>query len=422
VVDFFVVKGGRSHDYSLHGFDGQFSTEGIDLKAQAKGTLAGEDVPYSYLYDDPELEKPDKTRSFGSYTGSGYSYLYNVQRGVPTGSWSAVWQDKDSGIRAIFPGQSVKEAVIADGNPPKRPGNPASLKYVLLRNSGDEGLSSRFACVLQPFKPGDKALKVKRLPTESGDLLEITGPHGTDYVYLSADPAATVHVGGLSITGGCAVLRLDPTGALRSAFISGGGSIHQGLLSLDSAPSMSGAVAAVDYKANDVELAASPCPLVPASLRSSTILFGESNYSAHTARIRDGRLIVGLGDDSPCIGKIAVQDMDPDGKFITTRSLLPFAAAHCYDDRWLVNESHTAWHRVADVDGGKVILKDPAKLQTEFTDADGDGHVTAYLYDIAPGQEYTIPAACWLGRDSANKWQVESNTPAKVSLPDGTRL
>jgi oligo-alginate lyase len=423
VVDFFIVKGGHSHDYSLHGFDGQFTTEGIDLKAQSKGTLAGEDVPYSYLYDDPELEKPDKTRSFGSYRGSGYSYLYNVRHGVPTGSWSAVWQDKDSGIRAVFPGQSINEAVIADGNPPRRPGNPESLKYVLLRSSDGRAsvLTSRFACVLQPFKPGDPAIRAKRLPVESGDLLEITGPHGTDYVYLADDPAKTVHVGGLTITGGCAVLRMGPTGALRSAFVSGGGSIHQGMLSLESAPSLTGTVTAVNYKTNELDLSA----ISHSALRVShlgTILFGESNYRIHTASIANGRLKIGLGDDSPRIGKLAVEDIDPDGKFITTQSLMPFAVSHCYDNRWLVNESHTAWHRVWEVSGGKVMLKESANLKSEFTDADGDGHATAYLYDIAPGQEFTIPATCWLGKDSSGKWRVESNTPAKVSLPDGTDL
>ena len=218
LVDFFIVKGGHSHDYSLHGFDGQFSTEGISLVAQAKGTLAGKDVPFGYLYDDPDLEKPDKTRSFGSYRGAGYSFLYDIQSGKPSDTWSAVWADKDSGIRAIFPTQGLKEVAVASGNPPKRQGNPDSLRYVLLRNSGDEGLASRFACVLQPFKTGDQPLEVRRI----GDLLEIRGADGIDYVYLAEDPAETVKIGGLSIQGGCAVIRMDASHSLKSVFLAGG--------------------------------------------------------------------------------------------------------------------------------------------------------------------------------------------------------
>ncbi len=424
MVDFFLVKGGRSHDYSLHGFDGAFTTEGIDLKPQAKGTLAGEDVPYSYLYDDPELENPDKTRSFSTYVGSGYSYLYNVSRGVPSDGWSAVWQDKDCGIRAVFPSQPVREVAIADGNPPKRPGNPDKLKYVLLRTGaadGADGLRSRFACVLQPFKPGDPAIRVKRLPAESGDLLEVTGAQGTDYVYLAEDPSKTVRVGGLTIGGTCAVLRMDAKGALRSAFIGGGGDIKQSMLSIESAPSITGAVSKVNYKSNEVELSAGP----KSEIRNphlGTVLFGRANYTVHSAHAKGGKLVIGLGEDSPRIGKLAVDVIGPDGDYVTTKSILQFASAGCYKDRWLVNEDHTAWHRIADVSGGKITLAGFEDLRTEFTDKNGDGHATAYLYDIAPGQEFTIPASCWVGKDSSGKWQVESNTPAKISLPDGTAL
>ena len=142
----------------------------------------------------------------------------------------------------------------------------------------------------------------------------------------------------------------------------------------------------------------------------------------HSAQTMDGKLKIGLGDGTPQVGKIAVQDIDPDGKFITTRSLMPFAVSHCYDNRWLVNESRSAWHRVTEVSDGKVLLKESADLKSEFTDSDGDGHVTAYLYDAAPGQEFTIPALCWIGKDASGKWIMQSNIGGAASLPDGTHL
>ena len=403
-VDFFIVKGGHSHDYSLHGFDGQFSAEGINLVPQAKGTLAGEDVPYGYLYDDPDLEKPDKTRSFGSYRGAGYSFLYDVQRGTPSDTWSAVWADKDCGVRAIFPSQGLKEAVVASGNPPKRPGNPDSLKYVLLRNSGDEGLASRFACVLQPFKTGDAPLEVRRI----GELLEIKCAHGTDYVYLAEDPAATITIGGLSIQGGCAVLRMDSSHNMKSVFLAGGGRITQGSLSLQSAPPIKGLVEKMDFEANRISLAPSPHPPITPSFA----LFGSANYA-----IGDK----GLGRYTPRIGKLAVEEIDPEGTFLVTKTVLYLASSGIYKDKWLVNENFTKWHRIEDVAGGKVVLKDKADLKSEFTDSDGDGRITAYLYDIVPGQEFVIPASCWIGK-TATGWEIESNSPAEASLPDGTKL
>ena len=413
MVDFFLVKGGKSHDFSIHGFDGEFATDGIELSpVQEKGTLAGEDVPYSYLYDDPELEKPDKTRSFFSYQGSAYSYLYNVQRGMPTDTWSAVWADKDCGIRAIFPRQGIKEAVIANGNPPKRPGSPESLKYILLRNSGDDGLASRFACVLQPFRTGEEPLRVRRI---RDCFLEIKGPHGTDLVYLADDPSKTVRIGGLSITGTCAILRADTSHEVKSVFLSGGGSIHQGLLSVDAGPSQEGRVAAVDYSKNMVTL---DMPSLPEGLQSDTILFGRSNYPL---RLADERTMIDLGEDSPRIGKIAVSSIDPEGRFVATSNVLYFISAGCYENVWLVNEDFTKWHRITNISDGKALLKEPADLKSEFADKDGDGRITAYLYDVAPGQEFTIPAACWIG-NGASGWEMQTNSPAKAFLPDGNEL
>jgi hypothetical protein len=419
LVDFFIVKGGHSHDYSLHGFDGQFTTEGINLLTQAKGTLAGEDVPYGYLYDDPDLEKPDKTRSFGSYRGAGYSFLFDIQRGVPSETWSAVWADKDCGIRAIFPSQDLKEVVTASGNPPKRQGNPDSLKYVLLRNSGDEGLTSRFACVLQPFpasggistpsagsrlkagpsgrrdKTGDQPLEVRRI----GDMLEIKGEQGTDLVQL---PTSTFQ----RSTSNVRIIRMDSGHNLKSVFLAGGGRIEQGSLSVQAAPPIKGTVHKLDFHTNRLSLT----PKLPNS--QTPILFGNANYLLH-----DG----GLGEYTPRTGKIAVDGIDPDGAFLTTRNVLYLASSGFYKDKWLVNEDFTKWHRVENVSSGKVWLKEKADLESEFTDSDGDGRITAYLYDIAPGQEFVIPASCWIGK-TATGWEIDSSSPAEASLPDGTKL
>lgn len=113
--------------------------------------------------------------------------------------------------------------------------------------------------------------------------------------------------------------------------------------------------------------------------------------------------------------------MDPEGKHVSTKSMLYFANGGCYQNVWLVNEDFTRWHRVENVSSGKVLLKEKADLTSEFIDSDGDGRITAYLYDIAPGQEFVIPASCWIGK-TATGWQMESNSPAEASLPDGTKL
>ena len=84
VVDVFRVSGGYQHDYSIHGPDGEFSVQGLELSAPRKqGTLAGENVPFGYLYDAPQLEKPGYSGGYSGYEGSGFSYLRAVQEGEP---------------------------------------------------------------------------------------------------------------------------------------------------------------------------------------------------------------------------------------------------------------------------------------------------------------------------------------------------
>ncbi len=426
VVDFFRVEGGKSHDYSLHGFDGKFSTSGIALsEAQTKGTLAGEDVPYSYLYDDPELEQPGKSRSFHSYTGTSYSYLYNVQRAVPSGTWVATWAGDSSGIHAIFPRQDVGEAVIADGKPPRRPGNPESLKFVLLRNSGDD-ISSSFVSVMQPFKvkdgKGDEPLSVKTLRADGGALLEIKGAQGTDYVWAGGDSTSEIEAAGIGIRGRCAVIRLDAKGALKSVFLGDGTSVRQGMLSVEAGPGFEGTVEALDIERNEITVGPGGSPSLAG--RTAILRPGPSacNYLIEDARAKDGKLVLSLGADVPRIGKVQVTGLDDNGKFVTTNSLLYLAGGGYYKHAWLANEGLTAWRRLVDVEKSAVRLSGMSDLKAEFTDTDGDGRITAYLYDVGPGEKITVPPVTWIGRDSAGEWAIQADSAVQVTLPDGTKL
>lgn len=430
VVDFFRVEGGKSHDYSLHGFDGKFSTSGIGLsEVQTKGTLAGEDVPYSYLYDDPDLEKPGKTRPFGSYVGGSLSYLYNVQRGTPSRSWTATWTGDDSGIHAIFPRQSLKEAVIADGRPPRKPGHPESLKFVLLRRSGDD-LASTFSCVMQPFRvrdggKGDDPLAVRTLKTDAqtgGTLLEIKGPGGTDYVWAGGSESSVVQAAGIEVVGRCAVIRLDAKGGLRSVFLGDGTTIRHGMLSVEADAGLVSRVESVDIERNEITVSGGNA----ASLPGQTAIFrpGPSacNYHIDDAREKDGRLILSLGDDTTRTGKLEITGFDDNGKFVTTSNILYFASGGMYKHAWLANEEHTVWRRVVDVEKGVVRLSGMSDLRAEFTDADGDGRITAYLYDIAPGEKIAVPSVTWIGRGADGEWTVQACSGVNAALPDGTKI
>lgn len=428
VVDLFRVEGGKSHDYSLHGFDGEFSVEGIGLSdPQTKGTLAGEDVPYSFLYDDPDLEKPENTRTFHSYVGGSLSYLFNVRRGAPSGTWSATWTGKDSGIRAIFPRQSIGEAVIADGRPPRRADHPDSVRFVLLRNTGED-VASSFVAVLQPFRVEDSrapeplSVRTLRADPSGGALLEVKGPEGTDFVWTGGDAASEIEAASIGVRGRCAVIRLDTDGALKSVFLGDGTSVRQGALSVEGEAGLDGAVEAMSVERNEVTVAGASA----AGLAGRTAIFrpGPSacNYRIDGAKQRDGRLILSLGSDTPRTGKLQVTGIDDNGKFVTTDSILYFAAGGYYKQAWLTNEDRTVWHRVTDVDKGVVRLAGMADLHADLADTDGDGRMTAYLYDIGVGERVRVPSVTWIGRDGSGKWSVQAGSGMRALLPDGTKL
>ena len=121
VMDVFRVKGGNDHVYSFHGPEGAVDVRGLNLKKQAKGTYAGEDVPFGYAYD-----RKDPTIS--SYQGSGFHYLYDVERDEnPSDTFEIIWNAKDT-WNLLPPGKArniltvltkLHEAALASGTLPK---------------------------------------------------------------------------------------------------------------------------------------------------------------------------------------------------------------------------------------------------------------------------------------------------------------
>jgi len=90
VLDIFRVKGGKQHDWFIHGTNGKAQYNGIDFTPQGGGTLAGKDVDFGFYYDDKKLQ--GKVTNYGSYRGSGFQYLTNVMSA-----------DGKSGSSVIFP-------------------------------------------------------------------------------------------------------------------------------------------------------------------------------------------------------------------------------------------------------------------------------------------------------------------------------
>ncbi|MBP3633185.1 MAG: Ig-like domain-containing protein, partial [Oscillospiraceae bacterium] len=157
-VDFFRVLGGSEHVYSFHAATGLTpETQGLSLVHQPMGTYAGPGIPYGphWVTDsqDPSLNM-----------GSGYSWLDNVYRDAkPADTFTVNFEIEDfqdylpdsEGIGMKFtmlPNDPLTEVAIADGHPPQNGRNPETMKYVLVRRSGADGMDSLFTSIIEPYK------------------------------------------------------------------------------------------------------------------------------------------------------------------------------------------------------------------------------------------------------------------------------
>jgi len=177
-VDFFRVTGGDDHIYSFHAqSDEIFATEGLELVPQADGsgafvgTYAGAGVPWG---PDPDT---DDTRwnTEGLRYPAGFPWLDRVRRAARPGTGFAVdFAVQDfQGVLEDGAGLHLRmtqlddfelsEVAIARGTPPRLPGNPAGLEYVLARRQG-KNLDSLFTTVFEPYKKERYIAKIERAP------------------------------------------------------------------------------------------------------------------------------------------------------------------------------------------------------------------------------------------------------------------
>ena len=188
VVDIFRVKGGKEHHYSLHGPEGEVETEGLEMIAQKKGTLMGEDIEYAAkIGDGSDYWK----------TASGFQYLYDVRRDKrPSPHPSVTWKCKDT-WNALPEPKDIRmrvnilnppgEVILAHGDPPQnKEGVARRLTYMLQTG---EGPSSTFANVIEPYC-GERVIRsIERKDDGDTVVLKITLDSGRiDYIKSSMSP------------------------------------------------------------------------------------------------------------------------------------------------------------------------------------------------------------------------------------------
>jgi hypothetical protein len=176
VVDLFQIAGGRSHHLSFHAAEGEVTTEGLDLVAQPQGTYAGPGVAFGEFYDG-EVK---------GYRGSGFQYLFDVQRCARPGAAPAVtWQVRDTWKVTDPSGRTSKpeltdvrlrwtllsppgEVAICQGEPPRnKPGNPERLTYVIAAHEGGPPLRTGYLSLVEAYEGKRIVQEAAECPVEA---------------------------------------------------------------------------------------------------------------------------------------------------------------------------------------------------------------------------------------------------------------
>ena len=418
VLDLFRVAGGDRHDYGIHGFNGEFGTDGIQLsEPQTEGTLAGEDVPYGAIYDDEGLQDFErKGRSYYTYRGSGYSYLYDVRRANPTAPWSAAWRDVegDIGIHACY--LPTGEAIAAHGDPTRKPGATGPLNFLILRNSG-EGISSQFAGILEPYSGQPKVRGIESLERTTRSIgLKVRHEYGEDTVRHTVGPNGSVF----------SIARCDLEGNITQIHLVGTGSVAAGDHTLKTEGGLSGAIVAVDPDASTVDLARDrdSQPFRTRGLVGETLRIGNGRRAtAYTIssveKLQGRRYRIGLSGESFCVGRLAVSGINADGSGLSTVTCLYLASQGYYRGARLVDEARSVWFPVEDVKlsphrpgfrrDGAVSLEGNHRLDGPFE----PGGI-AYLYDFGPGDTASIAPRATAIRREDESFRLKSNCRAEL--------
>lgn len=407
-VDVFTVRGGRQHDYSLHGPPGQFEPlPGATWSSPAKGTLAGENVVVGEIYDDANLAANGKKKGYGSYTGSGFQHLFNVQK-LQNADAPAVVQwahEKDAKARLRLrllpqPGQEVR---LADArvSPVKF---PQIVKYIIARHQNSkasETLASRFVSVIEPFGDAPFITDAQLLPMPGSALaVAVRRANGETDIVLHDEGNATKVLRArdvprelaplshdLTTDARSAVVTFDAQGRATRVFFAAGTYLTTGGQRHVAPASPVGSVVAVApaQRTLRVRLDNAPASLKIESLAGRVVHFeNEWRRTAHPiadARREGDELVLTIADDLR-VGRVHLTALKHAA--LTTDTGLPLAPI--YRGVALFDDGDKPLATVRGVEKGSIALTQP--LPTRHALQSGQN---IWLVNIGPGDRLDVP-------------------------------
>ena len=412
VFDVFYVRGGEQHDYMALGPPSQTSAIPALGPVQAKGTLAGEDVPLQHFYDDERFAaKPLGTMSYGGYQGSGFQYLFSVRRTKWEDRAVFEWRLKEPepddtrypwegrGLRAHLVGNG-EELIAADAKPQKYKSLPQTIQFMMRRRTGED-LASNFVTVYEPYRdrtfinrvsavsvdPDDGQAVAARIELANGD---------THYVFHSLAPEQTYKLDGkVTVTGHAACLVVDENGEPKKAMLLNGTELAIGDFALKSGGMHKTKIASVDYEKGIIEVA-DPVLRKHSCVGQVAIVAPDTFHDSVTMAGVIDETHFSIGDEDLRVAGGPVSDIEADKSRIVTCVSTP----HAQDGMSVLN---SLWQVQGRRIGGKPVTLDregrPALKLADFPAAAGSEQRRFTIVMAAPGDTILIPSLAIVERN-----------------------
>jgi len=339
LVDVFRIQGGTHHVLSIHGAEGTFEFVGAALPPPVtQGTLAGPDVAYGELYDDPILGAPGFSGSYTSYSGSGYQHLFNWQRVTPTTITTGHWilsGDSAPELRVHVLPQDGQDLVVADAYVSPLQTIPTMYKYLLAERTADAG-GTTFVAVWEPTAAGGRL--IDRIETHEDPslgvghdrivALSVYRQNTVDRILVSPAAGRSCTVPGVTpaLVSDAAVAVISESGGVRTRTFAAGGTVLTGSAPVAIPATIIGVIRTTDYAGKTITVQLPAAPTGVNSLPGSRVrIFNDAHscvYTIDQAQANGESLILGLSGSDVFTGRIKVQSVDAGSLAVLTNTAI----------------------------------------------------------------------------------------------------
>lgn len=426
ILDIFRINGGSTRDYSFHSRGNGFQTNGLTLSPPAAGSVAS-----------PDYDWGDKVRADGyiegyenqgfyyvAEPGNGYGFMGNPRHSETNGQWSALWSSDAAQLRLTMLPQEGREIITARGPLPMENG----VTYLLAR---DQGLQpSQYVSVIETGAANsipNRTVSPLTVTDHPGGLLEpvaltVTEGPVTDYFLSTLEklPFRAENSDGLAVSTDAewATARRDADGIRRAQVTKGTHLVMDDFAISGFRPEVTGTVIDVDYEAGSLLIQADD--LLGTPFEGSQILLDNDAYS-HNSPYTVKSIVpestyyrVHLDPGTLLLAKGRVQGT-PSGSHLPNFMNLPYSRNVA---RLGPNDYFTG-KRVENDNGTSTRIQsvkpDYAGLTVDSASGFQNGD-ELYMYDVQPGDRFSIPITVRVERQAGGGYLVHSPVPVQLDI------